>query len=115
MTKEQALELLTRWCACKPAYEWFAQYDSPQEAYEACKNPQWLAWFLHEVSWHIDWERGEAMRHVLRSHDNRVYMYTMWNKKGWRKPITTCKSLRETFPWGCVRVLFESGDVNGQE
>jgi hypothetical protein len=95
--------VLERFDACKPALKWIKRKgleESPKEAYESCVNPHWLAWLIFELSTYMDdWYQAKQLRTAIRTHPNRVTIHFFDVRQGWRRPISSCKSLRELFPW----------------
>jgi len=37
---------LTRIGACQEAIEWAADFETLQQAWDACQNPDWMLWYL---------------------------------------------------------------------
>ena len=40
------METLRRLNACSEAVVWVRGFDTPQEAWDSCRDPNWMIWFL---------------------------------------------------------------------
>ena len=49
MEMKQFLEYLANRSACKEAIEFAEHYETPQEAWDACENSNWMSWLLRRT------------------------------------------------------------------